>query len=339
MQVSSIPAKFPILWGADAAAEYIRSIPTNSQIGIQNGAASLHDGFPPATFIPEAAGGVPPFGADFNGIFNQLSGWSQWFSAGGPIFYDATFQTNAGGYPNGAIVQSLVVPGNYWQSTVDNNMTDPDTGGAGWQNPPGFMGTGFWQFRPTAETIPGWVISTGLTIGNAASGATARANADTQFLFSYLWSKFSNTQCPVSGGRGASAAVDFAANKTIGTINMQATGVIGVDVSTGLLTGVPVQSGNATTPASILGENLHALIIAELAAHGHGVNDPTHTHSHNANSQNGGDTSGGGSFTIPAPNAATINAAATGISLQSTGSGTAHNNVQRSMLVNWYIKL
>jgi len=53
------------------------------------------------------------------------------------------------------------------------------------------------------------------TIGSATSGATARANADTLALYTQLWNAMSDADCPVAGGRGASAAADFAANKKI----------------------------------------------------------------------------------------------------------------------------
>lgn len=71
--------------------------------------------------------------------------------------------------------------------------------------------------RKTAPS--GWLIEDGKTIGSAASGATGRANADTQDLFTLLWTEFTNTELVIqtSGGvastRGASAAADFAANK------------------------------------------------------------------------------------------------------------------------------
>jgi microcystin-dependent protein len=69
----------------------------------------------------------------------------------------------------------------------------------------------------TLKTVadPGWVLMNDGTIGNAASGATTRANADTEALFTLLWNNTTDANCPVSGGRGASAAADFAANKTI----------------------------------------------------------------------------------------------------------------------------
>lgn len=61
----------------------------------------------------------------------------------------------------------------------------------------------------------GWVLMNDGTIGNAASGATTRANADTADLFAHFWNNIADAQCAVSGGRGANAAADFAANKTI----------------------------------------------------------------------------------------------------------------------------
>ena len=62
---------------------------------------------------------------------------------------------------------------------------------------------------------PTWVMMNDTTIGDGASGATGRANDDTLNLFTLIWTKISDQWCPVSGGRGGSAAADFAAHKTI----------------------------------------------------------------------------------------------------------------------------
>jgi hypothetical protein len=71
-----------------------------------------------------------------------------------------------------------------------------------------------------SKTAPtGWLIEDGKTIGSASSGATGRANADTQDLFVHLWTQFTNTELPIQDStgaastRGGSAASDFAANK------------------------------------------------------------------------------------------------------------------------------
>lgn len=133
MQISQIPTRFLKSFGEDAGPSYIRSVPVNSQIGIQDGAASLTDGFPPLNFVPPGAGGVPPFGQDFNGILNQITLWSQWQNAGAPVTYNAGFAASIGGYPQGAIVAAASGVGNYWLNLVDDNSTDPDAGGANWR--------------------------------------------------------------------------------------------------------------------------------------------------------------------------------------------------------------
>jgi hypothetical protein len=132
MQASSIPTKFPLAWGADAGVSYIRPIPVASQIGITGGAASFTDGFPPLCFAPVGSGGIPPFGQDMNGILNEISLWSQWQQAGASVPYDSAFSTAIGGYPKGAILANASTVGSFWISTVDNNTSDPDTGGANW---------------------------------------------------------------------------------------------------------------------------------------------------------------------------------------------------------------
>lgn len=129
---SQIPTKVQLPWAANAGGSYKRTIPVTSQIGIQNGAASWNDGFPPLNFVPSGAGGVPPYGQDMNGALNAISALTWWYSAGGPISYDSTFQTAISGYPAGAIIQSVSLPSIQWRSTTDNNVTNPDTGGAGW---------------------------------------------------------------------------------------------------------------------------------------------------------------------------------------------------------------
>lgn len=131
MKLSDLPAKFPLIWGASATSGYIRDIPVDSQVGITNGAASLQTGFPPLCFLPVGSGGVPPFGQDFNGILKQITAWSQWANAGGQVPYDADFASNIGGYPKGAVVSGTAA-GVIWLNTVDDNSTNPDSGGAGW---------------------------------------------------------------------------------------------------------------------------------------------------------------------------------------------------------------
>lgn len=127
------PPRIVEAFAIDAASQYITNpFPVASQIGITDGAASLHDGFPPLTFLELEAGGVPPAGADFNGILYLLSAWVAYLAAGQRPLYDATLQTDMGGYAQGAVLAQAAAPWATWTSLVAANLTDPDTGGAGW---------------------------------------------------------------------------------------------------------------------------------------------------------------------------------------------------------------
>jgi len=133
VQSSDIPVKIDIPFARDAG-QFSNPIP-DSPTGIA-GRASWKLGFPPETMQPIDSGGTPPFGQDMNGVDNALSAWIRWQCDGGPVQYDATFQTNVGGYPLSALLQSADGLG-WWLSQAENNMSDPDTGGANWQFVPG----------------------------------------------------------------------------------------------------------------------------------------------------------------------------------------------------------
>ena len=209
--------------------------------------------------------------------------------------------------------------------------------------------------RGLAQGPEGWVRANGRTMGSASSGATERANADTSALFSYLWSNFSNTICPVSTGRGANAAADFAANKTITLLDMRGYVPGGLDdmgnSAASRFANVPVVSGDATTAASVLGEATHQILKAELP-----TDAPTGTIAMGGSipvtisggtpvfGGTSGVSTGTGSGTgvqnplqiTATASVASLTAAFTGGAL---GSGTAHNNVQKTILGSFYLKL
>lgn len=172
LAAAAAPTKIQIPFANSAGGAYVRTVPIASQIGIQNGAASYTDGFPPLNFTPVNAGGVPPFGQDMNGVLRDVSAHARWWAAGGPVRYDSAYQTAIGGYPGGAIVQSATVTGKLWYSNVDNNMTNPDTGGAGWAVPlntvyaplTGTGASGTWGINITGNAA---------TANNAASATNA----------------------------------------------------------------------------------------------------------------------------------------------------------------------
>ena len=181
-------------------------------------------------------------------------------------------------------------------------------------DPNAVLNTGDMWFSPIAGTRDGAVRANGRTIGNGSSSATERANADTSDLFSFLWTNLADAQAAVSGGRGASAAADFAANKTITLLDMRGAGPLGLDdmgnSAASLLDSASFAHGDATTAGSEVGANTLTLIEANLpahthavgtiaaaangghlhsfsgttsagSAHSHGVNDPTHSHTVN----------------------------------------------------------
>ena len=99
----------------------------------------------------------------------------------------------------------------------------------------------------------------------------SRANADTAWLFTFLYNNFSNTLAPVSGGRGANAAADYAAHKTIGLTKVMGCAIAISGTGSGL---------TARTLGSTVGEETHLQTLAEMASHSHTatVTDPGHTH-------------------------------------------------------------
>lgn len=131
MKASDLPAfKFPVPFAASGAPGTVTfPIPTAPQSG---GHASLTTGFTQTNFTPIAAGGVPPWGDDMNGVLLMSTGWIQALQAGQPIPYDATFSAAIAGYPKGALLSSASQPGQAWASLVDDNPTNPDAGGANW---------------------------------------------------------------------------------------------------------------------------------------------------------------------------------------------------------------
>lgn len=150
MQTSNRPRRLTKPFASDAGSGFVRTVPTDAAGG---GAASYSLGFPPETFQPVASGGVPPSGQDMNGVLFDVSGWARWLAGGGTAVFDAAFSDAVGGYPLGARLASTNNPAITWVSTVENNTSNPDAGGAGWviegtgaRDPN--IGGGFYQYGP-----------------------------------------------------------------------------------------------------------------------------------------------------------------------------------------------
>jgi hypothetical protein len=174
VQFSQIPVPIPLAFASGAGAPYIRPVPVPSQQGVQNGAASYTDGFPPSTFIALAAGGAGPWGADVNGLLNQITAGLQWLQLGGAQPFSASFAASVGGYPQFSLVMADS-GNNLWLSTVDNNSADPDIAGPGaWQ--PVSLVHGFVVFSGNGS----WLVPSGVYLvrarmwggGGGGGGAT-----------------------------------------------------------------------------------------------------------------------------------------------------------------------
>lgn len=110
-----------------------------------------------------------------------------------------------------------------------DNIANPEpAAGGGGGGGEGFT-TGDIVARISTGAMTGFVRMNGRTIGSASSGATERANADAEDLFLYLCNNLSDSLAPMSGGRGATCAADWSANKAITVPSMQGRVLAGVD--------------------------------------------------------------------------------------------------------------
>lgn len=127
------PPRLLEAFAVNAGSDFITDpIPQPSQISTNPGAASLNDGFPPATFLDPADGGVLPSGADFNGILFMISAWAAYLGAGQRPVFDATLAAFMSGYAVGATLAKVGAPQETWTNVLNGNTSNPDTGGAGW---------------------------------------------------------------------------------------------------------------------------------------------------------------------------------------------------------------
>ena len=185
-----------------------------------------------------------------------------------------------------------------------------DNAGSGGSTPVGSI-----QQYIGATEPSGWLLLQGGAIGDASSGAATRANADTETLYTLLWNSMADAQAPVSSGRGATAAADFAAHKTITLPDMRGRAVIGSGTGSGLTARTHGTKGGAET---------HTLATTEIPEHNHAI------------TVQGANTSGStGGYFAPGSGSLTWSGGATAAN---TGGGEAHANMQPWIAINYIIK-
>ena len=107
--------------------------------------------------------------------------------------------------------------------------------------------------KTSADTS--WVLMNDGSIGSASSGATTRANADTSDLYTLIWTNVTDTWAPVAGGRGGSAAADFAANKALTLPKTLGRALAGYGTGTAVASGVDADADITANDLTVASNN------------------------------------------------------------------------------------
>lgn len=163
-----------------------------------------------------------PVEADGNGMFPGV------FVDGGEDFYRFRVTTSSGA----VISDDAVIPNIGPSEGEGGEPPEPVEATA-------LAKTGDIKARYGTGTHVGWLPCNGLTMGSAVSGANF-ASADNEALFLFLWQ--ADEALLVVGGRGATAAADWAANKRMTLPDMRGRVLVGLDTmgnsAAGILAGM-----------------------------------------------------------------------------------------------------
>ncbi|MBS1029438.1 hypothetical protein [Gluconobacter albidus] len=132
MKLSDFAPQFPVLWGSSGTTTTVQ-YPLLSGTALATGRASIASGFPAVNFTPPAAGGVYPWGADWNGALKTFSVSAQNYESGVVPSFSQDFANSIGGYPQNSVVSDTSTAGLFWVSTADANVTPPGVTGTAWQ--------------------------------------------------------------------------------------------------------------------------------------------------------------------------------------------------------------
>lgn len=248
------------------------------------------------------------------------------------------------------------------QLAADNILViGPSAGGGGGASvdPTTLIQTGMVAVYYGVGALAGYVRANGFTIGSPTSSATERANSDCNALFLFLWNADPNLV--VSGGRGANAAADWAANKQIILPDWRGRAIAGLsdmgNTNSGRLS-ASYWGGSGIVLGQTGGTESNTLVAANsvMPQHQHDVfiRDPNHLHTAPFSITATGYTSGG--LGPPAVGGTSnTSSVTTGVTIGSVSgvgandnktalsaaaaAATPHANVQPTMLATIYLKL
>ena len=136
MPVPTIPGIIPMPFAHEGQKNVIQE----SSDSTTNPAATWSAGFPPITMINKQAGGKPPYGLDFNGLFNALSQHLFFQQSGGVYPWNAGLNYLAGAHILGS-------DGNEYIALTPSGPDVPAVGGSGVVGPVDPVGdtSGVWS--------------------------------------------------------------------------------------------------------------------------------------------------------------------------------------------------
>lgn len=218
MQKSNAPTKLTIAFASGSGAGPVNNVPLTP--GSTAGTASYQTGFTSVNMEQKAAGGVPPFGADFNGIIQNATKAQIWQQAGFTWTFDSTFSgsSNIGGYP----AQSVLMMGSgngLWINKTDNNTTNPDaTGTSGWL---GLPAVGAYTISTTGGTTTPSPSVLGVTTLLVTGALTSNATIVLPLTAGSRWIAANNTTgsytLTVQGSSGAGVSITQGSALTVFT--------------------------------------------------------------------------------------------------------------------------
>jgi hypothetical protein len=218
MQKSNAPTKLTVAFASGTGAGPVNTVPLTP--GSTPGTASYQTGFTSVNMEPIASGGVPPFGADFNGLFKAATTAQIWQQSGYMWPFDSTFAGNAniGGYPAGSVLMMGSGKG-LWLNQTDNNAQSPDaTGSAGWI---GLAAAGVSTIATTGGTTTPDQSVLGVTTLLVTGALTANATLVLPLTAGSRWIVANNTTgsftLTVQGATGAGVSISQGSALTVFT--------------------------------------------------------------------------------------------------------------------------